>query len=1214
MTVMDDSPTSAPYQRSDGTDGPGFGPNIWIVDQMYRRFVEDPSSVSESWRDFFADYTPALALEPAPPAAPQTAPPAAGASAAAPAPSPAGPKAEEAEERAGEPAAGDDETIDRIVGPGAVIAERMAESRDLPTATSVRTFPAKLLEVNRRILNNQLARRYQGGKVSFTHLIGWAMVRALQDRPIMNAAFRMIDGQPHIVRHDHINLGLAMDMERKDGSRTLLVPNIKRADEMDFQTFWRTYEDVVLRARTGKITPDDFAGTTATLTNPGTVGTVQSVPRLMAGQGLIVGVGAIGYPAEYEASDPTTLSRSGVGRVLTMTSTYDHRIIQGAESGLFLQRLHHLLLGADGFYDDIFRSMSVPYVPARWARDDNPPQGTWQWAEKQARVFQLINIYRVRGHLIADLDPLRQKPPAMSKELDPLTYGLTIWDLEREFATGGLGGPSRMTLGSILGLLRDAYCRTVGIEYMHIQEPDQKRWIQEHVERPTEAVPLDTKRRILRKLNEAEAFERFLHTKFLGAKRFSLEGGESFIPLMDTVLNAAADSGMSQVVIGMAHRGRLNVLANTVGKSLVQIFREFEGEADDLDPAFSGDVKYHLGAKGSHVAPSGMKVAVTVAANPSHLEAVDPVLEGIARAKQDAIGDGAEELVLPVLVHGDAAFAGQGVVAETLNLSQLPAYHTGGTVHIVINNQVGFTTAAAESRSSFYATDTAKAVQAPIFHVNGDDPEAVVQVARLAFAFRQTFRKDVVIDMVCYRRLGHNEGDEPSYTQPRMYSLIEDHRSVRKVYMERLVNRGDISVEEGEAVLEEFRALLDQALEEMRSGSAVPPRVRSERPDPRAPVPTAIGDDRMRQIEERLRHLPDGFTVHPKLRKQLDDRNQVFADGQADWAWAEALAFGSLALDGRPVRLAGEDSQRGTFSHRHAVLVDYRTEEEYMPLAHLDPGQAPVVIVDTLLSEFAAMGFEYGYSVENPNALVLWEAQFGDFVNGAQVVIDQFLVSGEDKWDQRSGLTLLLPHGFEGQGPEHSHARIERFLSNAAEDNLRVAVPTTTTQYFHLLRRQGLHPAQKPLIVFTPKSLLRTRESFGAVADIASGSFHPVLDDVRDGVRRVVLCSGKVFYDLARYRDKESVDDVALVRVEQLYPFPEAELAEVLDRYDDAELYWVQEEPANMGAWRYMARRVRQSFERPLVGVSRPESASPATGNPRKHAREQAEIVEAAFD
>jgi len=1195
----DDHATTAPD---------GFGANAWIVEEMRERWRTSPSSVSEAWQVFFAgeiDLPKAATATIAPldvPAADGPAAPAAVDDVAVVA-------AVDVVAEAPRSSGNEDEEVLR--GAAAVIAERMDASRELPTATSVRTFPAKLLEVNRRILNNQLARLADGGKVSFTHLIGWAVVQALTEFPVMNAAFRDIGGAPHRVSYQHINLGLAMDVPRRGGGRTLLVPNLKNVDELTFKEYWEAYEDVVGRVRANTITPDDFAGTTATLTNPGTVGTLQSVPRLMPEQGVIIGVGRIGFPPEYEGADPRTLADAGIGRTVTLTSTYDHRIIQGAESGMFLGRIHGLLLGEDGFYDDIFRSMRIPYVPARWAVDANPPPGSLQWAEKQARIFQLINIYRVRGHLIADLDPLRQNPPNIHPELDPLTYGLSLWDLEREFATGGFAGRSRMTLGDLLGLLRDAYCRTSGIEYMHIQEPEQKLWIQQHAEVPPGETGDAERVRLVRKLTEAEGFERFLHTKFLGAKRFSLEGSESLIPLLDALLNAAADFGIEEATLGMAHRGRLNVLANIVHKPLPLILREFVGHEDSEGDNFSGDVKYHLGARGEHVTPDGRRIGVELVANPSHLEAVDPVLEGFTRAKQDARGHGADDLVLPVLIHGDAAFSGQGVVAETFNLSQLRGYYTGGTVHVVVNNQVGFTTSALDARSSFYATDVAKAVQAPIFHVNGDDPEAVVRMARMAFGFREAFHKDVVIDLVCYRRLGHNEGDEPAYTQPKMYKLIDRHPSVLEVYAHRLIADGVLTSEQVDAIAADFRSGLDEALGGARHAEA--PHVEPHGPAS-TPVATAVDAGRLASIEAALRRLPAGFTTHPKIGKLLEEQANLFAGGAVDWALAEALAFGSLSLEGRRIRLAGEDSQRGTFSHRHAVLVDYETEEEYTPLQQLAPDQAPIKIYDSLLSEFAAMGFEYGYSVAAPDALVLWEAQFGDFVNGAQVVIDQFLVSGMDKWHQTTGLVLLLPHGFEGQGPEHSSARLERFLQNAAEDNMRIVVPSTAGQHFHLLRLQAHHPEKRPLVVMTPKSLLRTKESYSRTTELSDGRFQPVIaDEVVSGpARRVLLCTGKMYYDLVRHRATHSIDDVAIVRLELLYPFPMEDIERVLTPYGDAELVWVQEEPANMGAWRFVSHRLFAGGRR-IRRLSRRESSSPATGNPKTHVRQQRQLAEEAF-
>ncbi|HZQ86898.1 MAG TPA: multifunctional oxoglutarate decarboxylase/oxoglutarate dehydrogenase thiamine pyrophosphate-binding subunit/dihydrolipoyllysine-residue succinyltransferase subunit [Acidimicrobiales bacterium] len=1179
-----------------------FGPNDWLVEDMREQFLRDPDSVSESWREFFADDRP------------QEAP-------AAPAPEPPRPSGDKGAETAPQtPPEQQKVTVGApIRGAQARIVQNMEASLAVPTATSVRQVPAKLLEVNRTILNNHL-QRTRGGKVSFTHLIGYAVVQAIKAMPVMNSTFVAPDNgePPKVVRHEHVGLGLAVDVEKSDGSRTLLVPCIRDADTLGFRDYWLAYEDLIRKVRTNKIGVDDFAGVTVSLTNPGTIGTVSSVPRLMPGQGAIVGVGSLDYPAEYSAADPRLLAQIGVSKVITITSTYDHRIIQGAESGMFLQKVHHLLLGEDDFYDDIFRSSGVPYEPVRWRRDVNVLDEEQANQQKQIHVQTLINMYRVRGHLIADLDPLAVKEPHTHAELDPATYGLTLWDLDREFLTDNLAGRTVMRLGDILGLLRDAYCRTVGVEYMHIQEPDQKRWIQEHVEGVSTQLTPEEQRHILERLNAAEAFERFLHTKYMGHKRFGLEGAESAIPFLDSVLDEAAKAGLPEVVMGMAHRGRLNVLANIVGKSLGEMFREFEGSLDPNTTQGSGDVKYHKGATGKFVGASGKELAISLASNPSHLEAVDPVVEGMARAKQDLLDEGLAFPVLPLLIHGDAAFAGQGVVAETLNLSNLRGYRTGGTVHLVINNQVGFTTAPESARSSVYATDVAKMVQAPIFHVNGDDPEACVRVARLAFAFRQAFHKDVVVDMVCYRRFGHNETDEPSYTQPMMYERIESRRSVRKLYTEALINRGELSLEEAEKALDDFQARLQSALDETRSSA--PPKMTSL-PEFTPPVaipatqPTGVARDVLDKIEYALHNAPEGFTVHPKLAKQLDTHAKMYADGEVDWALGEALAYGSLLLEGTDVRLAGQDTRRGTFSHRHSVMVDHETEAEFIPLANLADDQGRFMVYDSLLSEYAALGFEYGYSVVHKDALVAWEAQFGDFANGAQIVIDQFIVAAEDKWDQTSGLVLLLPHGYEGQGPEHSSARIERFLQLAAENNIQVTNVTSAAQFFHLLRRQIHREVRKPLVVFTPKSLLRAKQSRSPIDELVDGMFHEVLDD--DGVsdpstiERVVLASGKMAFDAIARRDKTNAP-VAVVRVEQLYPWPEEQLAEVLARYEHArEVVWLQEEPDNMGPWTFvhgrLHRLLRDDFE--LRHVARVESGSPACGSGTMHQLEQDDLV-----
>src|SRR4051794_6209233 len=1213
---------------------------------MYQQYPKDPESGDKAWGGFFSGYTPADATpsassngsttspEPTTRATEPAASKPASASAASGEPTARGSglRANEATERGtseearapepqSEPSAhtppqSASPQSKPLKGAAARVVANMEASLAVPTATSVRVIPAKLLIDNRVVINNHL-RRGRGGKVSFTHLIGYALVKALREFPVMNRSFAEIDGKPAVVEHEHVNLGLAIDLQKSDGTRTLVVPNIKNAEALDFSRFWAAYEDIIRRARGNKLTADDFAGSTISLTNPGTIGTVHSVPRLMAGQGAIIGVGAMEYPAEYQGASEETLARLAVSKVVALPPPYDPGIIGGAGWGVFLRRMHQLLLGGDDFYDEIFRSLRIPYEPVRWVTDISVSHD--EDLGKPARVIELIHAYRVRGHLMADTNPLefelRRHP-----DLDVVQHGLTLWDLDREFPTGGFGGKTLMKLREILGVLRDSYCRTVGIEYMHIQDPEQRKWIQDRVERHHASLPREDQLRVLGKLNQAEAFETFLQTKYVGQKRFSLEGGESVIPLLDAVVSEAAHDDMDEVVVGMAHRGRLNVLTNIVGKSYSQVFREFEGNLDPRTAHGSGDVKYHLGAEGEYTAIDGERIKVSLTSNPSHLEAVDPVLEGIARAKQDVINRGATGFtVLPVLIHGDAAFAGQGVVAETLNLSQLRGYRTGGSVHIVINNQVGFTTSPTAARSSVYSTDVARMIQAPIFHVNGDDPEAVVRVALLAYEFRQTFKKDVVIDMLCYRRRGHSEVDEPSFTQPVMYDLIDAKRSVRKIYTESLIGRGDITVEEAEAALRDYQEQLERVFAETRDVSNTPADDVEEAPAEQQ-AETAITPEVLKRIGESQITLPDGFTVHPRLLPQLQKRAQMVSEGGIDWAMGETLAFGSLLLDGRPIRLAGQDSRRGTFGQRHSVLVDRRTAEEYTPLAHLADNQAPFYVYDSLLSEYAAMGFEYGYSVARPEALVLWEAQFGDFANGAQSIIDEFISAGEAKWGQRSSVVLLQPHGYEGQGPDHSSARIERYLALSAEDNWTVAMPTTPANYFHLLRLQALSGRCKPLIVFTPKSMLRLRAATSMPDDFTSGQWQPVMPDPQgDGngdVSRVVLCTGKVFYDLAKQRDSRGAGDVALVRVEQLFPLPADELREALSAYDAADdIVWVQEEPANQGAWPYIALNVPDTLEgnRKLRRVSRHASASPAAGSHTNHETEHKKLLGALF-
>ncbi len=1206
-----------------------FGPNEWLVDEIYEQFLADRASVDPAWWEFFEDYTPS---EHSPLSASRTIPaPAVDVPAATPATAPtATAPAESAPPAAASSAPASPATAPApegavvLKGPAARVVDNMEASLTVPTATSVRAVPAKLLIDNRTVINNHLARG-RGGKVSFTHLIGYAVVRALGDVPGMNASFVEVDGKPAVVTHDSVNLGLAIDLAKRDGSRQLLVPSIKGAERMDFAAFWATYEDLVRKARGGKLQVSDFAGTTISLTNPGTIGTQLSVARLMAGQGCIVGVGAMEYPAEWQGASPEAIVRNAVSKILTLTSTYDHRIIQGAQSGEFLRRIHALLLGEDDFYGEIFRSLRIPYEPIRWAHDVSASHETD--LSKTVRVQEIIHAYRVRGHLMADTNPLEYEQ-RMHPDLDVLQHGLTLWDLDREFATGGFGGRPLMKLREILGVLRDSYTRTVGIEYMHIQDPDQREWIQAHVEVANERTDREEQLRILHKLNEAEALESFLQTKYVGQKRFSLEGSESLIPLLDAVLIGASQDNIVEVAIGMPHRGRLNVLTNIAGKSYGQVFREFEGDFGDDQVQGSGDVKYHLGTSGNFTAPDGSTTRVYLAANPSHLEAVNPVLEGIVRAKQDRLPREDAFSVLPVLIHGDAAFAGQGVVAETLQMSQIQGYRTGGTIHVVVNNQVGFTTSPKYSRSSVYPTDVARMIQAPIFHVNGDDPEAVVRVAELAFAFRQTFHKDVVIDLVSYRRRGHNEADDPSLTQPLMYAVIDQKRSVRKHYTESLIGRGDITLEEAETALRHFQEQLERIFQETRSDDGVAEFSASkadivtegqrtlEPQLPAAEIETAITQEQIDTVIASQLTMPESFTLHPRLRPQLERRATMVAEDAIDWGMAEALAVGSMLMEGRTVRLAGQDVRRGTFGHRHMVIVDKETGWQYKPLKQCYRDGGKLYVYDSLLSEYAAMGFEYGYSVARPDALVMWEAQFGDFADGAQTIVDEFISSAEQKWGQRSSLTLLLPHGFEGQGPDHSSARIERFLQLCAQDNMIVAQPTTPASYFHILRLQANASVVRPLIVFTPKSLLRSKRAVSNRAEFTSGHFHPLLTDpqhVGPGIRRVLLCSGKVYYDLEAYREANGIEDVAILRFERLYPLPFRTLPPALTSYPEAELVWVQEEPANQGAWSFVAVNLPEIIDRPVRCVSRPASSSPAVGTHHRHEAEQQALVAQSF-
>ncbi|MCX6400109.1 MAG: multifunctional oxoglutarate decarboxylase/oxoglutarate dehydrogenase thiamine pyrophosphate-binding subunit/dihydrolipoyllysine-residue succinyltransferase subunit [Propionibacteriales bacterium] len=1242
MTQSSDQSTGSPVPE-------GFGANEWLVEEMKEQFQADPNSVDPAWAAYFKaaggnGTAPAAAAAPAAPAAaaPAAAAPAAPAPpATAPAATTPTPKATPAPQvspassttptppkddakptpkdapRPAPVTASDEPTLTVLRGIPAATAKNMDISLSVPTATSVRNIPVKLLWDNRIVINSHLTRA-RGGKVSFTHLIGYAIVRAIKAQPAMNNTYDEINGKPTMVTPAHINLGLAIDQQKKDGTRQLVAPSIKACESMDFAQFWTAYEDIVRKAKDNKLTMEDYSGTTVSLTNVGGLGTNNSVPRLMQGQAAIIGVGSMDYPPEFQGASEETISRNAISRIMTMTSTYDHRVIQGAQSGEFLGQVHRYLLGQDGFYDEIFRALRIPYEPIRWNADIATSHD--DEIDKQARILELIHAYRVRGHLMADTDPLEYKQRS-HPDLRIESHGLTLWDLDREFPTGQFGGGDRrfMKLRHILGILRDSYCRTTGIEYMHIMDPEQRRWIQERVEQPHTKPPREEQLRILLKLNEAEAFETFLQTKFVGQKRFSLEGGETTIPVVDEIAEAAAQSALDEVTIGMAHRGRLNVLANIVGKSYNQIFREFEGNIDPRTVQGSGDVKYHLGAEGEFVAGTGETIKVSVAANPSHLETVDPVLEGIARAKQDVLDQGEAFPVLPLLLHGDAAFAGQGVVAETLNLSQLRGYRTGGTIHLVINNQVGFTTSPGSSRSSLYCTDVARMVQAPIFHVNGDDPEACIRVARLAFEYRQAFHSDVVIDLVCYRRRGHNEGDDPSYTQPLMYDLIEQKRSVRKLYTESLIGRGDITIEEAEQVLRDYQLQLERVFTEVREADTKPSEWTTvpDYPDkPEGETQTAIPMEVLKRIADAYVSPPEGFTVHPKVMPQLQRRAASITAGPIDWGTGEILAFGSLLMDGRPVRLAGQDSRRGTFVSRFATVIDRVNADEWTPLSNLTEDQAKFFVYDSLLSEYAALGFEYGYSVARPDALVLWEAQFGDFVNGAQSVIDEYISAGKTKWGQDSGVVLLLPHGYEGQGADHSSARIERFLTLCADEAMVVAQPSHPASYFHLLRRHSLGGEHKPLIVFTPKSMLKRKEAAAQPADFTSGSFRPVIgDDTVDAakVTTVLLVSGRLTWDLVVERTKSAREDVAIVRVEQLYPWPIEELKAELDKYPNAKVRWVQDEPFNQGPWPSYHLNVVPELGRPVEPVTRAASSTTAVGTAKRHLEEAKVLIGKAF-
>ena len=1182
--------------------------NAGYAQLIYELWLRDPMSVDEEWRALFSNGQQGLA----PPSASELLLGAADAAAPARTPEPPAPAA----------AAAPVGTLIPVRGGALRLIQNMTESLRVPTATSFRDVDVAALDLRRRELNAALAPR----KVSYTHLIAYALVRAAAAHPVMTYAFQVVEGAPHRLDPGGVHLGLAVDVEKKDGSRTLMVPVLRHAEGLDFAAFHALYESLVERARTNQLLPDDFRGATMTLTNPGTLGTTASVPRLMAGQGTIIATGAI--------------RDVGGQRVMTITSTYDHRIIQGAESGTFLRTLDRLLQGADGFYEAVAESVGLAAAslqplpaPGAAALGAGPLAGAAAPdLQAVAAAMSLVKAFRTHGRLAARRDP-RGSPPGGDPALDPGTLGLSAEMMRRIPASILRVAVPGITFADALPHLSETYCGTIAYEKEHINDHEEREWLRRVVESGAHRVPLTPAERrwLLTRLTEVETLERFLGKAYLGQKRFSIEGVDVLVPMLDLVMRMAAEAGTREVVIGMAHRGRLNVLAHIVGMPYETILAEFEGgrgvESGHASDSGTGDVKYHLGAQGAYATPSGKPVQVTLSANPSHLEAVNPVVEGRTRAIQTLRKGRYAHLdvsvALPVLIHGDAAFAGQGVVAETLNLARLAGYTTGGTLHIITNNQVGFTTDPDESRSTAYASDLAKGFDHPIIHVNADDPEACLAAVRLAMDYRTRFHGDVLIDLVGYRRHGHNEADEPAYTQPAMYEKIGKHRTVREQWAAHLVEQGLVTAEEAAAEVQRVYDRFVGVQQAVKTGRLRREEDASPRPEtpraPRADVVTAVPAETLTLLNERLLSWPDGFTVHPKLLRQLERRRDGLGPkGGIDWAHAEALAFASLLVEGVPVRLTGQDTERGTFSQRHIVLHDAATGTKYAPIQHLPGALAPFEVCNSPLSEYAALGFEYGYSAQAPEALVLWEAQFGDFANGAQVVLDQFLASGTSKWAERSRLVLLLPHGFEGQGPEHSSARIERFLQLAGENNIRLANCTTPAQYFHLLRRQAKLADARPLVVFAPKSFLRHPLAMSALGDLDGGTFQAVLDDPagakqRPTVTRLVFCSGKVYYDLVASEARKAGPHVAVVRLEKLYPLPDQELAVVLASYPNAkDLVWVQEEPRNKGAWRFMATHASDVLPG-LRYVGRPERASSAEGYHAAHQAEQARIVAEAL-
>lgn len=1186
--------------------------NAGFAQALYEDFLRDPALVAPEWRTLFES---GVVGETPPPA---------------PTPTAGQPPAGAAGSSSTTPSHGE-----LIKGPAARLVANMNESLTVPTATTFRDLSVAALERGRGSLNSALQRAGRGEKISFTHLIGWALVQAVEAHPVMSHTLSSQNGAFYRVAPRQFNLGLAVDVTRKDGSRGLVVPVLRDAGAMDFAGYFAAYESVVDKARHNKLMPDDFVGATMTLTNPGGLGTVASVPRLMAGQGSIIAVGSIGYPPEFTGWEPGKLAEFGINKVMTITSTYDHRIIQGAESGEFLRTVDRLLQGDQNFYESISLSLGLDSPVIATSRPPFPPRtitadesaDSAQLAEVAA-AMSLVDHLRTHGHLLAAVDPLGN-PPVGDPGLSPDSHGLTSEIMARIPAVLLKVAVPGATLAEVYPKLLDTYCGTIAYEVEHISSHEQRTWLREQIESGSHRTPIsdDEKRQLLERLTQVEAFEKFLHKAYLGQKRFSIEGVDMLVPMLDSLIETAAIHGTREVVLGMAHRGRLNVLAHTLGRPYVTIFAEFEGAkrnnggADDG----TGDVKYHHGAEGAFLTRSGRLVPVTLAHNPSHLEFVGPVVDGQARARQTQ-RRGREPYVdpdaaVPVIIHGDAAFAGQGVVQETLNLGALKGYATGGTVHIITNNQVGFTTDTIDSRSTRYASDLAKGFDLPIIHVNANDPEACTAAIKLAMMYRSRFHEDVLIDLVGYRRHGHNEGDEPTYTQPLMYSRIRDLPTVRESYANSLVATEVMTAADAAAFYEStYQSLVDQQQGFKASLHQPEPQPEPAKAAVWQEVDTTVPEDTLLALNQQLLAVPDGFQVNPKLKRQLDRRLNVMGpEGGIEWGHAEALAFGSLLNEGIPLRLTGQDSERGTFSHRHLVLHDAATGERFSPIQNLPGALAAFELHNSPLSELAALGFEYGYSTTAAESLVLWEAQFGDFINGAQVIIDQFLAAGMAKWGVTCRLTLLLPHGYEGQGPEHSSARIERLLQLAAEGNIRIANCTTPAQYFHILRRQARRQRVRPLVIFTPKSLLRLPQATSRLSELTAGGFQPVLDDPvvdsPDGITRLVFCSGKLYYELAAAAQELGINRPAIVRIEQLYSFPEAQIREIVGRYAQLQtVVWAQEEPKNMGAWSWIAPRLGECLSgRLLTYAGRPERASPAEGYHHAHSVEQTRILAAAL-